>query len=811
MTICRGLNVAELGAGSSGASIAGMVLADAGARVVKVEPPEGDRLRHQLPSAWLVWNRGKESLIADLRTPDGRAAVGDLAAGADVVIDGLAPGRAEGWGLAAEELTGRNPALVHCSITGFGSVGPYAHLKGYEALVAAKSGLFARGDFGFRPGPIMCAVPWGGFGAAMQSVAAILAALLVRDRTGRGQRLDASLLAGLEPTDYFVATIVQLMAKQGKRASSDARDNMSASRFGVVVATRDGRFIQTSTVLPHQAKALVEVAGLGHTVEDPRFAGIPSFATPEDARAWEDLLWEAFRREDLSYWLPRLEATTDVAFEVAATSEESLDHPQILHNGDVVTINDPVLGPVRQVGPLGHFSETPLRPTRSAPALGAHNGPFTALPSALGAGGEGPEHPLAGVTIVEFGYFYAMPYGLAMAATLGARVIKLEDAAGDPMRRSFGPEIGTFKTTAGKESISVDLRTEEGRRLAQRVVASADVFVTGFRTGIPDKYGLGYEDLKALNASLLFVHAAGYGSDGPYANRALYAQAAQAVGGSFGRQVGYWSAPEHNIDLSVMELQAVVAPRLGQVIDGDSNAALTVLAAVTLGVYHQRRTGQGQFLMTSMIGGNAWAYSDDFNHYQGKLPVPRCDSESYGTSALYRVYEAAGGTWVCLAVMTEGEWAALTTAIGVDGLDGDARFASTAGRAEHDGALEGLLAARFAERPAEDWERDLTAAGVGCVAANLAGFPVVMSTDPALVSSGHVVEAEHPLFGAMRRSGPAVRFSETPARLAPQCLRGEHNRAVLAELGLADDELDRLETAGVVIPPDPLPVQAPPE
>ena len=167
------------------------------------------------------------------------------------------------------------------------------------------------------------------------------------------------------------------------------------------------------------------------------------------------------------------------------------------------------------------------------------------------AGGRAaPAHPFAGITVVEFGYFYAMPYGATMLASLGARVIKLEDRNGDPHRTSFGPEVASNKTTAGKESISVDLRTPEGRAIAQELLATADVFLTGFRSGVAEKFGLGYEELRAINPRLLYVHAAGYGTDGPYAHRALYAQAAQAVGGSFGRQVGYWSDPANNVEMS---------------------------------------------------------------------------------------------------------------------------------------------------------------------------------------------------------------------------------------------------------------------
>ena len=126
-----GLNVLELGAGSMPASITGMLLADNGARVTKVEPPEGDRMRTLFPTGFLVWNRGKESLIADLRTTEGLGAVTEWARSADVVIEGLATGRLERWGLSLSALRTQCPSLVTCSISGFG---PTLHLLKTQEL-----------------------------------------------------------------------------------------------------------------------------------------------------------------------------------------------------------------------------------------------------------------------------------------------------------------------------------------------------------------------------------------------------------------------------------------------------------------------------------------------------------------------------------------------------------------------------------------------------------------------------------------------------------------------------------------------------
>jgi crotonobetainyl-CoA:carnitine CoA-transferase CaiB-like acyl-CoA transferase len=259
--------------------------------------------------------------------------------------------------------------------------------------------------------------------------------------------------------------------------------------------------------------------------------------------------------------------------------------------------------------------------------------------------------------------------------------------------------------------------------------------------------------------------------------------------------------PAQSDGFSVMELQAVVLPRLSMVVDGDSNAALVLLAALSLGLYHQRKTSIGQFMRTSMIGGNAWAYSDDFCSYDGKPPIPLCDSEYYGTGALDRVYPAGGEGWVCLAVRSDAEFSALLGGLELPEVAVDERFASSSARIENDETLQALLAARFTERPAAEWESVLTAARVGCVEVNMAGQPIFTAYDPILREMGLTVAADHPVFGEMVRAAPPVAFSETPGRVAPPCLRGEHNRSILTELGYSDGDIAKLEELNVVIAP----------
>ncbi len=806
-TICEGWSVLEIGTGAVATSMAAMMLADNGARVLKVEPPTGDRLRSERPSGFLVWNRGKESLIADLGTDDGRALVREAALHADVLLAGVPPGRLEQWGLDYDTLRDLNPSLVHCSVTGFGPTGAYSSLKAYEGVVAAKVGMFARGPFGFRPGPIFYDALWASSAAAHEALAGVLAALLVRERTGRGQRVEATLANGVTVLDYYNTMhwqYARAMGDEPQISISQASGVMAATRTQMWHATKDSRFITTTAMQPKECRAIARAAGVEHILDDPRFANAPKFVDAETAQDYENVMWEAFRTRTLAEWLPILRAEGDIAFEVAVTSEEGLEHPQMVHNGEVITVEDPVRGPVRMIGPVARFDETPSVIERLAPELGANGGPLTG-PAVVRAGEAAPAHALAGVTIVECGYFFAMPFGPTLVASLGARVIKIEGQSGDPFRDSFGaPETTSVRVMEGKESLSIDLQSTAGRGIMHRLLATADVFVTSFRPGVPERLGLDPATLRGLNPNLVYVHATGYGTSGPYSSRAMYATSAMAAVGIVNRHAGIWLDPEVTVDWGVMEIEALIKPRLSVPTDGDSNGALSVLNAIMLGLTAQRRTGHGQHLSLSMLGGNALNCSDDFCSYAGKPSLPLADEDNYGLHALYRLYEVADG-WIFLAATTEREWTSLVDALDAPALAGDGRFATAEARGSNDAALIAAIAGLVRTYPAAQLEATLTSAGIGCAAVCLTGNSAFTSTDPVMRETGMTVEVDHPLFGRIVRHAPPVVFSETPGRVGPSALRGDHTDAVLAQLGYGADDIAALKAANVVFGPDPLP------
>src|SRR5262245_35209424 len=262
----EGLRIVELGRGMAGA-MAGMFLAENGATVVKVEPPGGVPYRHE-PS-FLVWDRGKESVVADLGTDAGRAAVHDLLAWADGAIEDFRPGGADRLGVGWTDVERAHPHLVYASISGFGERGPFRDLPGYEQLVAAVTGRMATLN-GYREGPIFTAAPIACYGAANLATQGLLAAVLDRARTGRGQRVSTSLLHALVTYD--------MTSGYGHRIHTPQEGGKAygVMPLGFMTApTKDGRFLQMCSRAPHLFRNWMRALGMESLYDDPAYHEMP--------------------------------------------------------------------------------------------------------------------------------------------------------------------------------------------------------------------------------------------------------------------------------------------------------------------------------------------------------------------------------------------------------------------------------------------------------------------------------------------------------------------------------------------------------
>jgi crotonobetainyl-CoA:carnitine CoA-transferase CaiB-like acyl-CoA transferase len=227
------------------------------------------------------------------------------------------------------------------------------------------------------------------------------------------------------------------------------------------------------------------------------------------------------------------------------------------------------------------------------------------------------------------------------------------------------------------------------------------------------------------------------------------------------------------------------------------------VVAVLSALYHRTRTGEGQEVWTSLFDGGAIFTSDA--HLVGGVPAPRphLDKGLMGLSATYRLYRTQDDDWICIATVTDAQFAALCTALGVPDIAADARFADNDKRLEHRRQLETILEPCFRNKTARFWNRTFDDAGVP----NEVPFDSQGGEAPLFdadnVALGMVAEYEHPLFGNMRQFGELINFSETPGRIyGPPPLVGQETRAILRELGRADSDIDALIAAGVCYEPD---------
>ncbi len=801
--VFEGITVLDFSRGRPGA-VATMVMSDFGADVIKVEPPGGDPFR-RWPGA-LQWDRGKKSVILDLKTGDGRRDAQRLAGQADVVVESYRPGVARRLGVDYETLSAHRSELVYCSLTGFGPRGRYSGYKGYEGVVAAKSGrMMMFSGLNRREGPNFVAVQGASHSAAMALVRGAVAALYVRNRTGRGQRVETSLLQAVTPFDHCGWIQGQMAVKDPERYPEDpyiglGRPNPTGY---LSVRTRDGRWMILANVVERLFRSMLHTLDLAHVYDDPRFASAPNIPD-DDRKALERLVLERMQEKTLAEWMDIfVNQTADVAAEPYMTSREGVDHPQMVHMGQVADVTDPRVGAMRQLGPLVKMGGTPGGPRWPAPEPGEHTEEVLAglngspQGRSNGASAPMPTRPLEGVTVLDLGTVINGPLGCSLLSELGARVIRIEAPGGDYLRHSLGG-LAVHRTMAGSEGMCLNLKTPEGQEIVRKLAARADILLHSMRPGAPERTGIGYSQLAEINPGLVYLYSGGYGATGPHSRRPSMAPIPGAVCGGAMAQMGRDSLPPPELELTIEEVEEG-SRKLGRANDGSTDhcSAMGNSVGMLLGLYAREHTGRGQYIEASMLGSNAYANVDDFFRYEGKPPRRIPDADGYGRHALYRLYPARDG-WVFLACPFEEEWRALCETVGRQDLLDDPRFSTPEARLEHDEALAVELAGVFAGRAPLEWESLLTAADVACVKAEDRGMYYFYDEDPHVRENGFITQVETARLGSFWRYGPLVRFSHTEGKAGPGVLRGEHTRPILLELGYTEEQIAGFKEAGVI-------------
>jgi crotonobetainyl-CoA:carnitine CoA-transferase CaiB-like acyl-CoA transferase len=724
--------------------LTGMLLADQGADVIRVDPPGGPVWQ---PPANATWNRGKRSILLDLKLPQDLETAKALIAGADVLIENFRPGVMIRLGLGSAEMTTLNPRLVYCSMPGFASDDPRAGVRAFEGVVGAASGTYR-----INPAighPTYTAVPIASTYAAFQAAVSIAMALNVRERDGIGQTIEVPLF------DAMFGANGNRILRVHNRPQQDLA--AMAARMGVSgqFECKDGRWVMYMGG-NLRARDFLEATGAAEWVDAVRDGKM----TTEELRQRAE---EMFRRRTAQEWEDfSHEVGTECA--VCRTSAEWLVNEQARQSRIIIESEDPVLGRMVQPGINVRMSATPGEVRAPRPLPDAHRKEVLADLSSRSPAGplrdaeDTMRAALEGVRVLDLCIILAGPTCGRTLAEFGADVVKIDNPGREAV--AFHNDINR-----AKRSILLDIKTKEGLEIFWKLVDNADVVVQNFRKGVAERLGIGYEAVRARKPDIVYASMNTYGQLGPWAGRPGHEQIAQAASGMQERYGGSGR------------------PTLQPFAVNDYGTGFMGAYGVALALLDRQRTGQGQHVDTGLAYTACILQSQFLQDYEGKRWDEPRGQDAIGSGPLHRSYRASDG-WLFLAARRD-DLPRLEKALALPGLD-ELPNESLAARLEQcigGESLQGVV-------------QRLVDHGIGSHA--VINDPAKLIEDPWVQAHGLVVTREHEDLGPITTTGPTPRLSRTPpapGRPAPK--PGADAASILAEIGM-ENELAGLVERGAV-------------
>lgn len=782
-------------------------------------------------------NTSKRSLALDLQTVAGRAVFARLARQADMVVETDPPGHLDQLGIGYRAVATSNPAIIWVSVTPFGSDGRRAHWKANDLVALAAGGLLYLNGFPERP-PVRPPLEQAYTLAGAAAAAGALLALAERAHSGLGQQVDVSIQAAvattLENAISYWDLLGQIRGRFGDRMFTGLRiiyqcqdgwvAGMPGGRWSEIIAWADearpgddryrAEALQSrasrdahpdlvagllADLLAVQTRDEVARRALRHRLPLQVIKTVPDLLRDEQLAfrgywqsvAHDDLgvvltypgapflsstgLWAIRRRAPLpgehSRWALASAGFTD--HEIDALLADGVVHQPPRRATDAPLVADCALSADR-----AHLS--PRQATDDPPASSPLT-PTLRLP-------ESRRLPLAGVRVLELSLAVTVPYVARLLAEHGAEVIKIEwGARPDPLRQ-FEPRLpgsddpnagGLFNlVNASKRHVTLNLTEPRARAIVRDLVRIADVVVDNFGGDPLTKWGLSYDDLRAIRPDIIMARSSVFGRSGPFAGVPGFGYSIAAAAG--------WN--------TLMGQPGDPPVGMGPAFPDYASNLYHLLVAILVALEHRRRTGAGAYLDLSQVESTIAWIGPAILEYTANGHVPGPPGNRHPAYAPHGVYPVRGADrWVAIAV-DEASWPAFCA---LAGLAFDDRFTTLERRKANEDALDTVVAAWTADQAGEELVERLQAAGVA--AAIVATAADLIERDPQLAHRGHFVRLDHPTVGPRLWDRHAFTLRATPGTNGRSPLLGEDNDWLLSELlGLSDDETAAAYVEGAV-------------